>query len=169
MLLVGNVENREFLRELTEAVAAELPAPKKKKAKALENPPAVLGIHHISMKCGTPEEFTAAKAFYCGLLGMKLLREWPDGAMIDTGAGLIEIFCNGEGIREKGAIRHAALSVTDVDAIAARIRDAGYPVFIEPKNILIPSDPPLSARMAFCVGPLGEEIELFCEQEENRA
>ena len=31
MLLVGNVENREFLRELIEAMYDELPAPKKKK------------------------------------------------------------------------------------------------------------------------------------------
>ena len=162
MLLVDNVENREFLRALIEAMAAELPAPKKGKKAA------VRGIHHISMKCGTLDEFTAAKSFYCDLLGLKIDREWPDGAMIDTGAGLIEVFCNGEGIREKGAIRHVALSVTDVDAFAARIRAAGYTVFIEPKNIVIPSDPPLFARMAFCIGPLGEEIELFCEQKENR-
>ena len=32
MLLVDNVENREFLRELLEAMDRELPAPKKKKA-----------------------------------------------------------------------------------------------------------------------------------------
>lgn len=31
MLLVDNVENKAFLRELIEAVAAELPAPKKRK------------------------------------------------------------------------------------------------------------------------------------------
>ena len=31
MLLVEDVENKEFLRELTEAIYAELPAPKKKK------------------------------------------------------------------------------------------------------------------------------------------
>jgi len=31
MLLVDNVENKEFLRELLEAVYDELPAPKKKK------------------------------------------------------------------------------------------------------------------------------------------
>lgn len=31
MLLVDNVENREFLRELLEAMVDELPAPKKKK------------------------------------------------------------------------------------------------------------------------------------------
>ncbi len=33
MLLVDNVENREFLRELLAAMAAELPAPKAKKAR----------------------------------------------------------------------------------------------------------------------------------------
>ena len=33
MLLVDNVENREFLRELLAAMAAELPAPKPKKAR----------------------------------------------------------------------------------------------------------------------------------------
>ena len=32
MLFVDNVENREFLRELLEAMDGELPAPKKKKA-----------------------------------------------------------------------------------------------------------------------------------------
>lgn len=32
MLLVDNVENREFLRELLEAMDGDLPAPKKKKA-----------------------------------------------------------------------------------------------------------------------------------------
>ncbi|MBR0219243.1 MAG: TfoX/Sxy family protein [Clostridia bacterium] len=33
MLLVDSVENRAFLRELIEAIAAELPAPKEKKAR----------------------------------------------------------------------------------------------------------------------------------------
>ena len=126
----------------------------------------IRGIHHISMKCGTPEELSAAKLFYCGLLGMRLIREWPEGAMIDTGAGMIEIFSNGEGIRQKGAIRHIALDTDDVDACAERIRSAGYEVFIEPKDLMIASDPPFRARMAFCRGPLGEEIELFHEQAE---
>ena len=31
MLLVDNIENREFLRDLLEAMAGELPAPKKRK------------------------------------------------------------------------------------------------------------------------------------------
>ena len=31
------------------------------------------------------------------------------------------------------------------------------------KDIVIPSSPELHARMAFCYGPLGEEIEFFQE------
>ena len=121
------------------------------------------GIHHVSMKCGTPEDLAAVRAFYCGLFGLKVVREWPEGIMLDTGAGMIEVFCNGEGIRAQGAIRHLALNVDDVDACAERIRRAGYPVFIEPKDNVIASDPPVRARIAFCTGPMEEQVELYCE------
>ena len=50
---------------------------------------AVHGIHHVSMKCGSPENLPAVKAFYCDLLGLKVVREWPEGIMIGTGAGMI--------------------------------------------------------------------------------
>ena len=43
---------------------------------------AVYGIHHVSMKCGSPENLPAVKAFYCDLLGLKVVREWPEGIMI---------------------------------------------------------------------------------------
>ena len=127
----------------------------------------ISGIHHVSMKCGTPEELQAVKDFYCGLLGMRIAREWPEGILIDTGAGMIEVFCNGEGIRTKGALRHLALAVDDADACAETVRRAGYTVFAGPKEIVMASDPPLRARMAFCFGPLGEEIEFFCEKKDG--
>ena len=41
MLLVDNVENRAFLRELLEAVADEVPAAKKKRKKSGQNPDAL--------------------------------------------------------------------------------------------------------------------------------
>ena len=37
-------------------------------------------------------------------------------------------------------------------------------MFIEPNDIVIRSDPEYPARMAFCFGPLGEEIEFFQER-----
>ena len=124
----------------------------------------IKGIHHISMKCGTPETFGKAKEFYLDILGFSAVREWPEGIMIDSGCGLLEIFCNGEGIRDRGALRHIAFATDDVDSIVEKVRKAGYEIFIEPNNIVIRSDPPFSARMAFCQGPLAEEIEFFQEK-----
>ena len=56
------------------------------------------------------------------------------------------------------------LPYDDVDGIIDKIRAAGYEVFIEPNDIVIPSVPEFHARMAFCYGPLGEEIEFFREK-----
>ena len=130
----------------------------------------ILGIHHVSMKCESPEDFDRALSFYTGLLGCREVRSWPAGVMLDAGNTRIEIFRNGPGIRSKGAIRHLAFATDDVDEIAARVKAAGYDVFIGPKDTVIASDPPLPARMAFCTGPLGEEIEFFQEKprEEER-
>lgn len=126
----------------------------------------ITGIHHISMKCGTREEFEQARDFYLRVLGFSSVREWPEGIMIDSGSGLLEIFCNGDGIRSKGAIRHVAFSTDDVDFVVRQVKAAGYDVFIEPNDIVIRSEPEFHARMAFCSGPLGEEIEFFQEQEQ---
>ena len=124
----------------------------------------ITGIHHISMKCGTEEELEKARDFYLHVLGFSVIREWPEGIMIDSGRGLIEIFSNGTGIRSKGAIRHVAFATDDVDEIVKKVKAAGYEVFIEPKDLVIRSEPAYHARMAFCFGPLGEEIEFFQEQ-----
>lgn len=123
----------------------------------------ITGLHHISMKCGTSEEFEKAKSFYIGLLGFVTVREWPEGIMLRCGNFQLELFCNGAGVKELGAIRHMALATDDVDAVAAKVKEAGYEVFIEPKDIVIGSVPEFHARMAFCFGPLGEQIEFFKE------
>ena len=124
----------------------------------------IKGIHHISMKCGTSEELSRVKEFYIGLLGLNICREWDEGLMIDTGDGLIEIFTNGDGEHKKGTIRHMALLTDDVDGVVDKVKSAGYEVFIEPNDKVIHSTPEYPIRMAFCYGPLGEEIEFFCER-----
>ena len=88
--------------------------------------------------------------------------------MLKADNARLEIFCNGKGIRSKGALRHIAFSTDDTDGIAAKVRNAGYEVFIEPKDIVIRSEPEYPARMAFCYGPLGEEIEFFQERRNGR-
>ena len=124
----------------------------------------IKGIHHISMKCGTQEAFSKAKSFYLDVLGMTAVREWADGIMLSAGNCMIEIFNNGAGITEKGAIRHFALLTDDIDALSEKITQAGYRFFIAPDDRVIQSDPPYPIRIAFCTGPLGEEIELFQER-----
>lgn len=48
------------------------------------------------MKCGTAEELAKVREFYIELLGLKVIREWAEGMMIDTGNGLLEIFTNAD-------------------------------------------------------------------------
>ena len=124
----------------------------------------ISGINHVSLKCGTTEEFKKAKDFYLNVLGFAVVREWPEGIMIDSGSGLLEIFSNGPGVKSKGAVRHIAFGTDDVDGVIEKVKAAGYEVFIEPNDIVIRSDPPFPARMAFCCGPLGEELEFFQEK-----
>ena len=111
-----------------------------------------------------PEEFEKAKEFYLDILGFEKVREWPEGIMISFGNGMLEIFSNGSGIKTKGALRHIAFAADNADELADKVKKAGYEVFIEPKDIVIKSEPELHARMAFCFGPLGEEIEFFQER-----
>lgn len=124
----------------------------------------VKGIHHVSMKCSSTEEYHKTIDFYKNVMEIPVVRSWAAGTMLDTGNGIIEIFNNGEEHLGMGVIRHFAFATDDVDACVTAIKAAGYEVFIEPKNIRIASEPPFPARIAFCRGPLGEEIELFEEQ-----
>ena len=124
----------------------------------------IKGIHHISMKCEHMDEYEKTKDFYLNLLGLTVKREWAGGIMIDAGNTLIEVFSSGGGIKSKGALNHLAFQTDDVDGIIEKIRKAGYEVFIEPNDIVIPSEPEYPARMAFCYGPLEEEIEFFQER-----
>ena len=122
----------------------------------------ILGMHHVSMKCADKVQFEKAVAFYKEILGFCEERRWAEGVMLQAGTSArLEIFCNGEGIREQGAIRHFALETKNVDKLTAKVKAAGYEVFIKPKNITIESQPQFHARMAFFYGPLGEQVELF--------
>ena len=124
----------------------------------------IRGIHHISMKCGTKEEFDRVRDFYTRVLGMRVCRQWPDGIMIDSGNGMIEVFSNGAGDPGRGILRHVAFLTDDVDGLADRIKEAGYEVFVGPVDSVIRSQPEYPIRIAFCHGPLGEEVELFSER-----
>ena len=126
----------------------------------------IVGIHHVCLKAKGTEAFEKTLAFYRDILGLSVAREWGRSAddravMLDTGAGYIEIFSNAPDVLGGGTIRHIALDVTDTDAVISAVRAAGYKITMEPTDIVIPSSEPCPARIAFFIGPLGEEIEIF--------
>ena len=129
--------------------------------------PKITGIHHVALKCQGIEHFEETVHFYCDILGIPLLRSWgreeTRAVMLDTGAGILEIFSNAPDRLGEGSLRHIALAVEDTDACVEAVRAAGYEITQEPNDIVIPSDPPFPARIAFCRGPVGEELEFFCE------
>ena len=57
------------------------------------------------------------------------------------------------------------MKTEDADACAKAIKDAGYKVTLEPQDlVLADKKAPFPVRVAFCIGPVGEIIELFCER-----
>ena len=128
------------------------------------------GVHHIAIKCAGLEHFERTMHFYHTLLGMPIVREWSSAeglpcAMVDIGGGSkMEIFANAPDVLPQGTLRHLAFAVDSVDECVAAVREAGYKITMEPTDICIPSATPYPARIAFCIGPVGEEIEFFEEK-----
>lgn len=129
----------------------------------------IIGTHHIALKAPGESAFKQALHFYGELLGLKTVRRWeaPDrrGAMLASGSCLLEITDNGTLDKPVlGSIAHFALLTHSVDRCIETVREAGYEVIMEPKNAELPCDPPYKVRVAFCRGPIGEEIEFFEER-----
>ena len=127
--------------------------------------PSVKGIHHVAIKARGIEAFQRLLSFYHELLGLPIARAWGEGekvgVMVDTGGGFLELFANAPDERDAGALRHLALEVESTDACVEAVRSAGYTVTMESTDIVIASEPPYPARIAFCIGPCGEEVEFF--------
>jgi len=119
------------------------------------------GIHHI---CVEVKDYDASVRFYKEVLGLKEALSWGEGKergiLIDTGDGsCIEMFAEKPGEYESGSIRHLALRTSGIDEAIEHVRAVGFKVTIEPKDILLGGN--MLVRIAFIVGPGGEQIELF--------
>ncbi len=125
----------------------------------------IKGIHHVAIAAKSMEQYNKTVDFYCNILGMPVIRKWGSGEslglMADTGAGVMEIFSLGDNPEAEGALKHIAFDVASADDCVNAVRNAGYQITVEPKDITIAADKPISARIAFCIGPVGEIIEFF--------
>ena len=125
----------------------------------------IKGIHHVAIKANGVEQFEKTINFYKEILGLPLIRRWEKGgafcAMLDTGAGILELFSNADCEPQLGPLRHIAFEVESVDDSIEAVRAAGYQITVEPKDVDIPSDPVFPIRVGFCIGAAGEEVEFF--------
>lgn len=64
----------------------------------------------------------------------------------------------------EGCIRHFAFATDHVDEIVERVRNTGYKVSVEPKDVVMKTDPVSPIRVDFIESLLHESIELFCEK-----
>lgn len=128
----------------------------------------ISGIHHVAIKAMGVEKFNSLIFFYSEILGMPVVRKFGEGneivAMIDTGAGILELFANGSEDISSGLFQHIALATPSVDDCVEAVRSHGYEITVEPCNMMLGTkEHPYPVRLAFCLGPVGEEVEFFTE------
>jgi glyoxylase I family protein len=125
------------------------------------------GFHHISMHVS---DLDASINFYTKGLGFRLSFEWGVGdrrtVLLDTGDGnYLEISAGeSDGFNPNGLLRHFAFRSDNCDKAIEAAREVGAIVTVEPRDVVLPSDPPMPIRIAFCKGPDGELIEFFQDE-----
>ena len=102
--------------------------------------------------------------FYHYLLELPILIKWDTGIHLDCFKSCIEIFLDGTKQTGDGCIRHFAFETDHVDKIVERVRNAGYTVSVDPKDVDMKTNPVSPIRVAFVEWHLHESIELFCEK-----
>jgi glyoxylase I family protein len=129
------------------------------------------GFHHVAIRAS---DFEATVKFYTEGLGFRRRYGWGEGdkraIMLDTGDGnYLEVFAGGKRPTgeepPEGAILHFALRVADTNTAFAKAVAAGARPTMEPKDVPIEGDYPVTFRIAFVKGPDGEVIEFFQNEE----
>ncbi|TXK83530.1 VOC family protein [Paenibacillus sp. N3.4] len=99
---------------------------------------------------------------------------WGEGdsriVLLDSGDGnYIEVFAGGTGeTRPEGSYFHVAFRSNNVDAAVETAVAAGAVVTVDPKDVILGSNPPTPVRIAFVKGLNGEIIEFFDSTGENK-
>jgi glyoxylase I family protein len=124
------------------------------------------GTHHIAIQT---RDWDASLHLYQDVLGMEIVARFgpPEQKifLLDTGDGShIELFepkTDTPAIDAPAAndpVIHFALATTDARAALEHVREAGYEITVEPKDLTLDQ---LDVTIAFFKGPNGEVIEFF--------
>ncbi len=123
-------------------------------------------MHHIAVQT---RDWEASLRFYRDTLGMVVAHEFgsPERKvwLLDMGDGsFMELFQPKADTAAPGSpapndpVFHFALTTTDTRAITEHVRQAGYEITMEPKDLDLGT---LQVTISFCLGPNGESVEFF--------
>lgn len=124
------------------------------------------GTHHIAVQT---RDWDAAFKLYRDVLGMTVVAEFGSAerkiVLLDIGDGShMELFQPTaetpapEADAPNDPVFHFALATTDTRAATERVRQAGYEITVEPKDVDLGA---LQVTISFFKGPNGEVIEFF--------
>lgn len=119
-------------------------------------------IAHVALY--TPA-FEQTLRFYEEVFGAKnlgLFEIGRRGCWLSLDGDILEVFESPA--RGDGAWKHIAIACQDVDAVYQKALEHGAKAYVEPKNLSLELEQPLRARIAFIIGPGGEQIELFGQE-----
>jgi len=128
------------------------------------------GFHHLALRAN---DFEATVKFYTEGLGFTEKTSWGEGdkriTLLDSGDGnYLEVFAGGTGeVKPEGSYFHVAFRSNDVDKAVAAAVAAGAVVTVEPKDVVLGSNPSTPVRIAFVKGLNGEILEFFQSTGEN--
>ncbi len=124
------------------------------------------GTHHIAVQA---RDWEASLKLYRDVLGMELVAEFGSSErkiiLLDTGDGShMELFAPTASSPTPASesandpLTHFALATSDTRSAIEHVRQAGYEVTVEPKDVDLGA---LKVTIAFFRGPSGESIEFF--------
>jgi glyoxylase I family protein len=129
------------------------------------------GLHHVAIRT---HDLAKSVDFYRDVLGMKVVVAFePDErnfVHLDAGDGsIVELMQDDKPIEpaaERGVHWHFALRTTRIEAVMARVAEAGMQITVPVKtadltNTATEPHSALPIKVAFFIGPSGEVVELF--------
>ena len=118
----------------------------------------VLGLHHAGLYVSNLER---SLAFYHDVFGLLVTERLRFGAeelaFLRVGSAHLELIQGPLARRNSGIVDHVAFEVHGLDAMLTDLNARGVQL-LDTTPLAVPA---LNARIAFCLGPDGERIELF--------
>lgn len=106
--------------------------------------------------------FEQTIGFYEEVFGAKNLGYFKTdkrGCWLSLEGDILEVF-ESQALGD-GAWKHIAVACQNVDAVYQKALEHGAKAYVEPKSVNLELEKPIRARIAFIIGPGGEQIELF--------